>query len=429
MVEMDQKGRIEFITSNEVWNEGFVWAKNQALAYSHEGDLVGSWYEAALPDREAFCMRDVSHQSKGAEALGLREHTKNMLLRFAQGIAESRQFCSFWEIDRNYRPCPADYTSDRDFWYNLPANFDVMDACYRMYSMTGDPDYLFQSDFVRFYQMTVEEYAQWWDVDGDGLLERKHPGSRLGIPSYCEDSEFKSAQALIDLLAIEIRGYRSAAKLFAGRKDERRSAHCERMAEKLSKLLSEQWWDEKERRYYQVKAEDGTLRHSDMIGHELSLCYYQVIEEEERLCRHLERLHAEALKGINVESLSHYPAVFYRSGQPGRGAGWLKALISPELCRREYPEVSYAVVETFIYEMAGVHPDGPGKAVRILPQLPEEISWFRLKNLPFLNGELDVSQAGDRLSVMNRTGQRITVNDREVGAGESITIESVPRRF
>lgn len=65
-------------------------------------------------------MRDVSHQARGAHLLGLENHTKNMLLRFAQSIAESRDFCCFWEIDRNYRPCPVDYTSDDDFWYNLP---------------------------------------------------------------------------------------------------------------------------------------------------------------------------------------------------------------------------------------------------------------------------------------------------------------------
>ena len=41
--------------------EAFNWAKKQALAYAFEGDPVGPWYEAALPGREAFCMRDVSH--------------------------------------------------------------------------------------------------------------------------------------------------------------------------------------------------------------------------------------------------------------------------------------------------------------------------------------------------------------------------------
>lgn len=106
---MGEKGRITFTTSEEFRNRGFAWAKEQALAYSHEDNLVGKWYEAALPDRQAFCMRDVAHHAKGAAALGLREHTRNMLLRFAQSIAESRQFCGFWEIDKDYRPCPVDY--------------------------------------------------------------------------------------------------------------------------------------------------------------------------------------------------------------------------------------------------------------------------------------------------------------------------------
>lgn len=409
---MGEKGRIQFTTSDESWNRGFAWAKEQALAYSHEGDLVGKWYEAALPGRQAFCMRDVAHHAKGAEALGLREHTKNMLLRFAQSIAESRQFCGFWEIDKDYRPCPVDYAGDQDFWYNLPANFDVMDACYRMYRMTGDWDYLFQTDFVRFYQTTVEEYANWWDRDGDGLLERRYPGSRLGIPSYCEDSRFMEAQALIDLLAIEIRGYRSAAALFGCRKDVRRSIRCREMAHKLENLLYGQWWDEKEQKFYKVKDKEGKLRHSDEIGHALSLSYYQVVEEERKSEALLDTLHEQGLKGVNVESLSHYPALFYRNGQPKRGEKWLKELISPDLFRREYPEVSYAAVETFIYDMAGIDPEGPEANVRIAPQLPEGMEWYRIENLPFLNGEIDVYWEKGSLSVTNRTGQAMTVNGK-----------------
>lgn len=411
---MVEKGRISFLTSDRMWNEGFAWAKEQALAYSHEGDLVGKWYEAALPGRQAFCMRDVAHHAKGAEALGLREHTKNMLLRFAQGIAESRQYCSFWEIDRDYRPCPADYESDQDFWYNLPANFDVMDACYRMYCMTGDRDYLLQSDFLRFYRMTVEEYAKWWDRDGDGLLERRYPDARLGIPSYCEDSCFSRAQALIDLLAIEIRGYRSAEAIFRCGEDKERSAHCHEMACKLEEMLLGPWWDEERQQFYQVKDEDGTLRHSDGIGHSLSLSYYQVLQDGDRLERHLDGLHEAGLKGVNVESLSHYPVLFYRNGDPERGAYWLKELISPGLFRREYPEVSYGAIEAYIYEMAGLRPNGPEASMEIVPKLPDGITWFEIKNIPFLEGECDVSWREGSLSVTNRTGRPITVNGRIV---------------
>ena len=51
---MVEKGKIEFVTSDAAWNAGFAWAKEQALAYSHEGDLVGEWYEAALSGREIW---------------------------------------------------------------------------------------------------------------------------------------------------------------------------------------------------------------------------------------------------------------------------------------------------------------------------------------------------------------------------------------
>ena len=120
----------------------FDWARQQALAYAFSGDPVGDWYEAALPGREAFCMRDVSHQSMGAHALGLSGHTLNMLRKFAENISESKDWCSYWEIDRYGLPARVDYKDDTQFWYNLPANFDVLDCCYRMYLWTGDRTYI-----------------------------------------------------------------------------------------------------------------------------------------------------------------------------------------------------------------------------------------------------------------------------------------------
>ncbi len=69
-----------FTSSDKLLEESFNWAKKMALSYSHDGsDPVGYWYEAALPQREAFCMRDVSHQSVGAQIIGLTKHNKNML--------------------------------------------------------------------------------------------------------------------------------------------------------------------------------------------------------------------------------------------------------------------------------------------------------------------------------------------------------------
>lgn len=80
-----------FTSNDSELDQIYVWARKMALSYAHDGQNapVGPWYEAALPQREAFCMRDVSHQTIGAEVLGLTAHNKNMMHRFAENISEA----------------------------------------------------------------------------------------------------------------------------------------------------------------------------------------------------------------------------------------------------------------------------------------------------------------------------------------------------
>ena len=105
-------------------------------------------------------MRDVAHQAMGAHALGMQAHVRNMLRRFAENITAERDWCSLWEIDRHDRPAHADYRNDSDFWYNLPANFDVLDAAYRMSLWSGDQAYLRDPAFSNFYDRTVTDYVR-----------------------------------------------------------------------------------------------------------------------------------------------------------------------------------------------------------------------------------------------------------------------------
>ncbi len=88
-VEVLPRGEVSVFTSSDAGLErAYSWAREMALSYVHDGgDPVGLWYEAALPQREAFCMRDVSHQSVGAHILGLAAHNKNMFGRFVSNIS------------------------------------------------------------------------------------------------------------------------------------------------------------------------------------------------------------------------------------------------------------------------------------------------------------------------------------------------------
>ena len=158
MIAACQKHELSFSSSDAQLAATFAWAKDMALSYAHDGDdPVGPWYEAALPERYAFCMRDASHQSIGAEILGLSVQNFNMMQKFVSNISEPKDWCTYWEIDKWDKPCKADYVSDDDFWYNLNANFDVTDACWRLYEWTGDWRYLENEEFRRFYDLSCKE--------------------------------------------------------------------------------------------------------------------------------------------------------------------------------------------------------------------------------------------------------------------------------
>ncbi|MGN6509962.1 MAG: hypothetical protein ACTHLD_10935, partial [Chitinophaga sp.] len=163
LTAVGQRGAVSFRSSDAALEQAFSWAKNMALSYKGKpADPVGPWYESALPPRSAFCMRDVAHQSIGGEILGLAKENKNMLSLFARNISESKDWCSYWEMNREGKPAPEDYRNDKEFWYNLNANFDIMNACWRMYLWTGDKDYISGADFKRFHEKSVEEYIESW---------------------------------------------------------------------------------------------------------------------------------------------------------------------------------------------------------------------------------------------------------------------------
>ena len=93
--------QVNFTSSDKDMERAFNWAKEMALHYKGDNnDPVGYWYEAALPSRFAFCMRDVSHQSIGAEILGLSKENLNMFSLFAKNISASKDWCSYWEINK-----------------------------------------------------------------------------------------------------------------------------------------------------------------------------------------------------------------------------------------------------------------------------------------------------------------------------------------
>lgn len=406
--------KITFRCSDPKLEAGFLWAKEQALFYAHGQGPAGPWYEAALPGRDAFCMRDVSHQAAGAHFLGLDAHNKNMLRRFAQSMSASRDYCCFWEITRQGLPAPEDYRDDQDFWYDLPANFDLLDACWRMYCLTGDEDYLTDPDLLNFYDRTITDYIAAWDHDGDGIPDRAVEGSHRGIPSYDEQKGMERVHTASDLIAAQYRGFLSYAEL--RRLTGAGGAEWHQKAEQLAQCLADRWYDRRTHRFYGAMGPDGTM--FSTLGSPHLLAYFDAVPDREQLAALLDQIHALGRAEAIVELLSHYPEIFFRHNQPERGLFWLGQLTDPGLPRRAYPEVSFAVVGAYVTGLMGVSCDARTRTLRTSGRSIPGLDRASLENCPLLGGYIDLLCENGRITLQNRTGGPLLWMGKQVADGE-----------
>ncbi|NBD24585.1 MGH1-like glycoside hydrolase domain-containing protein [Paenibacillus glycinis] len=392
------------------------WATGQALAYASVEDPVGLWYEAALPGREAFCMRDVAHMSAGAAALGLGAHTKNMLLQFAAHISASKDWCTYWEITKDGLPCPDDYTNDADFWYNLPANFDVVDCCYRQYLWSGDRDYLQDERFLQFYERSLNEYVRRWDRDGDGIPDHIRGEGRRGIASYVEDA--LTPKVAGDLVAAQYAAYNAYAAMSRLRGEDGKAEQCERLAGRLRELYDTQWWNEGKRRFNGAILQDGTPYEEYYLAASFLPLYFGLIPPGEKRALALEDLKRGGVS--NVEEMSHLPDVYYASGEREEAFRTMLELSDERTARREYPEVSYSVIGNIVTGLLGVRPLADRSAIEVAPQLPGELQWVKAQGIALLGNRIGVDIRDGRLTVTNEEGPVIQVRagDRQLAIGE-----------
>lgn len=375
---------LEFQSSDKHFNEAFRWAKTQALAYVFDnGDPVGPWYEAAEPGREAFCMRDTAHQAMGAQALGLARYNFNMLHRFAENISDARDWCSVWEIDRFNRPAPVDYKNDNEFWFNLPANFDVLDCCFRMYVWTGDLRYVKDLTFLNFYKHTVTDYVDRWQIGVDDAMKRprllnvhgtldttkKFPKNR-GIPGY--DEQDHTYALGFDVLDTERAAFLAYAHLQEAKFNEDLSQTYLQKAAAVENLLTSTWWDKSNN------------------------CFFAKLNANYQL-----EGRARRDGNLNWNTTTHVDDAdaFYQRQ--------LDAAFSTQ-SRREYPEIPFSWIGDLVNGTMGINLiyTSPLQAavkgnwvevvVKTQPALASKVSWAELKNLPVRANEISVRHERNR---------------------------------
>ena len=396
------QSKLEIDSSSAKLVDVFHWGRNQAMAYAFDADdPVGPWYEAVEPGREGFCIRDTCHQALGAHALGLARFNLNMLRRFGENISDSKDWCSYWEIDRFGRPAPVDYENDASFWYNLPSNFDLLDCCFRMYVWSGDLAYIEDPVFLNLYERTVNDYVERWGLDLDHIMMRprllnqrgmfdpakKFPRNR-GIPGYNEQDH--TYVIGFDVVETQRAAYLAYAHIQQARHNTMLADEYLKKAAAVENLMKTEWWNKAGQCFY---AREGENRQMEGCGSR----------------------NTDPSQGIDWRT----DVVTADSGSFGaaedRDAAMAR-LLDLSHARLEYPEVSFTRVGDIVTEAMGVRleysspllsavaGDWVEVTVRTLSGLGSAIEWAEVRNLPIR--ACDVTVRHDGLGKTTITNQR-----------------------
>lgn len=365
----------------------FNWARETSNGYvGSDNDPVGPWYEAALPKREAFCIRDVSHQCIGAEILWQGKQNLNMFRKFVENISEEKDFCTYWEINRYNKPAPVDYSSDQDFWYNLNASFDIIDACFKLYKWTGNIAYINDEAFDSFFQLTLNQYVERWQLQPDKIMDRpalmnlkpstiKYKYAR-GIPSYDESQDDLTVSG--DLLGMIYNGFRKYAEILRLRNLTELSEQYNKKALEYKKLIDSIWWDEKSQSYFAF-CKTGKKFYTGGISNSEFLLWYDVIEDPVRIRKSL-----SDIQNSQVEVLSYLPMLFYKYGYNREGYNFLVKIFTDK--RRMYPEASSGAIEGIVRGLVGVEPSAVENFITTCPRLSAQTEWVAIENIPVFSG-------------------------------------------
>jgi hypothetical protein len=386
------QSKLEIDSSSAKLVDVFHWARSQAMAYAFDaGDPVGPWYEAVEPGREGFCIRDTCHQALGAHALGLARFNLNMLRCFAENVSDSKDWCSYWEIDRNNLPAPVDYQNDASFWYNLPSNFDLLDCCFRMYVWNGDRAYIEDPVFLNLYDRTVNDYVERWGLDIDHIMTRprllnqrgifdpraKFPKNR-GIPGYNEgDHDYVIG---FDVVSTQRAAYLAYAHIQQARQNAALADEYLKKAAAVGELMKSAWWNKTGNCFYSREASN----------HQMQACGMRHGNEGQGL---------DWRTDVIASDFTEFGSVNDRNAAMDR-------LLDLSHARLEYPEVSYSRVGDILTDAMGVRleymspllsavaGDWVEVTVRTLSGLGSAIQWAEVRNLPVRASEMTIRHDG-----------------------------------
>lgn len=300
-----------------------------------------------------------------------------------------------------------------------------MNAALRMFAWTGDTAYITDPAFIDFYRHTVNEYIHHWQLGPQEVLSRPRIMNRhrdsgkfvdaRGIPGYTENR--RDFNLGTDLLAAEFRALRLYSEFQRLRGLAGEAPEYDSLATGIAQVLETHGWNAQDRHFYNaLQPSGGGVGTGDGL-----VLYFRAATNPEQLKMALEELKRQTREPPpNIEEQSYRPEILFHFGAPEEAYLQILDLSRPDRDRREYPEVSYAIIGSIVTGMMGVNVVPAGKrpsdqtlgakfVVETLPRLSKHTPAAELHNLPIRQNVIDVRHQRDHSStIRNVSGPQFT---------------------
>ncbi|MCC6683844.1 MAG: hypothetical protein IT247_02120 [Bacteroidia bacterium] len=307
-----------------------------------------------------------------------------------------------------------------------------MFACWRLYLWTGDSTYIKNPAFELFFEISVTSYIDRWILHEDSLLTRpKLPNAPIpfngkdnfhrsrGLASYSEDvSDLKTG---VDLVAAIYRALLSYASVLELNGYITKAAFCQKKAERYRQKIEQDWWDATDSLYQTYYTTNGRFGKGGSSGF---LLWFDALKDTSRKRKTIEHLITEK---TNIESESYFPLILYQNGYWNKASDYILHLTDIATPRRDYPEVSYAVVEAVVKGLMGIEPDASKQKISTLYR-GKKGTVSELDNLYDLNTPIDVKHEYNKTVFFNKGNNRVYWKAMFVGRHEKVVVNGITRK-
>jgi hypothetical protein len=225
-----------------------------------------------------------------------------------------------------------------------------------------------------------------------------------GIPSYSEGREDFNVGT--DLLAAEYRAFESLRLVALSRHEVNLAVQYGHTADEIAHLIEHEAWSEEEHHFMGFFSKDGSTHGSG----DAMVLYFGATSDPTHIRGALTHIESpEYLKNIGIEEESYLPQTFYHYGEKAAAYERMMDLSRPDKDRREYPEVSFAVISAMVSGMMGVEtiydPPLGSPLIRSMSRLAGKSDIATMKGIRIRQNLVDLKHTGDQeSSLTNRSG-------------------------